>query len=208
MFYVGNVQRWLNEVIEACNDNNLNPRDSVFVLIFFSSLDFEYVEFFRERKNQISSFAGENVHIFSPIIFEDVVPDNEWRMLREEFIHDGIALSAEPTALFFELHDGTFSAGGTRSRLHYMPDFFSANKLPQNQNLTRTLRDIVEVCIRHRTNRSRLATELSKVTYSPNLVPIPVRTSLIKEIESALDQPRIFLSHGVRGQAACSAILH
>ncbi|MEQ1718420.1 MAG: toll/interleukin-1 receptor domain-containing protein [Hyphomicrobium sp.] len=201
MFYVGNVHQWLNEVIEACNENSLNPADSVFVLVFFSSLDFEYVEFFRDRKNQISSFSGENVHIFSPIIFDDVVPDGEWRMLREEFAKDGIALGAEPTALFFELQDGTLGARGRRSRKHYMPDFFSANKLPQGQPLTRTLRDVVEVCIRHRRSRSRLAGELSKVTRAPNLVRVPVRTSLVKEIESALDQPRVFLSHSSEDKA-------
>ncbi len=201
MFYVGNVRQWLNEVIEACNENSLNPTDSVFVLVFFSSLDFEYVEFFRDRKNQISSFSGENVHIFSPIIFEDVVPDDEWRMLREEFAQDGIALSAEPTALFFELQDGILGAGTQRSRMHYMPDFFSANKLPQGKTLARTLRDVVEACIRHRTNRSRLATELSKVTLAPNLIRMPVHTSLTREIESALDQPRVFLSHSSEDKA-------
>lgn len=200
MFYVGNVHQWLNEVIDACNDNNLNPSDSVFVLLFFSSLDFDYVEFFRDRKNQISSFSGENVHIFSPIIYDDVVPDGEWRYLREEFVRDGIAVGSDPAALFFELQDGTLSGHG-RSKAHYMPNFFSANTLPQSANLPRVLRDIVETCIRHRSNRSRLATELAKVILSPNLVRIPVRTSLAREIESAFDQPRVFLSHSSKDKA-------
>ena len=33
-----------------------------------------------------------NVHIFTPIIYDDVVPDDEWRMLRDQLIREGIRL--------------------------------------------------------------------------------------------------------------------
>lgn len=35
----------------------------------FSSLDFEFVTFFRDRKPQISQYSGENVHILGvPVV--------------------------------------------------------------------------------------------------------------------------------------------
>ena len=46
MFHVFNVQQWLDEVKSACSENNLDPENSVFVLLMFSSLDFEFISFF------------------------------------------------------------------------------------------------------------------------------------------------------------------
>jgi hypothetical protein len=104
MFYVFNVQQWLDEVVSACSENSLDSEDSVFVLLIFSSLNFDFVTFFRDRKPQISQYSGKNVHIFTPMIFdEDVVPDGEWRFIREGFSNTGIQLSNRPSAILFHL---------------------------------------------------------------------------------------------------------
>ncbi len=118
MFYVFNVHEWLTEVITACNENQLSPEESLFALALFSSLDEEHVRFFRDRKSQVSSYSGENVHIFTPIIYEDVIPDNEWRELRDDFNRAGIEQrhqKFEPVALLQP--DLRHRAGGRQAAL-------------------------------------------------------------------------------------------
>ena len=133
MFYVGNVHRWLDEVIEACNDNGFKPKESIFCLALFSSLDVELLSFFRDRRKQISSYSGMNVHIFTPIIYDDVVPDDEWRMLRDQLIQEGIRLGPEPAVLFFRLEN--YHAGHKgKSWNSYQPDFFAAHHLSSSQD--------------------------------------------------------------------------
>ena len=200
MFYVGNVHRWLEEVIDACNDNGFDPKDSIFSLVFFSSLDDDLLAFFRDRRKQISSYSGMNVHIFSPIIYEDVVPDGEWRLLRDQFINEGIRLGSEPAAIFFRLEDG-HAAGHGKSWSSYRPDYFAAHHLPHGQEPTRTVRDIVETCIKFRPSTERLRTELAKVLRTPNVIVHHFRTELAAHIAETLDQPRIFLSHASRDKA-------
>lgn len=187
MFYLGNVQNWLGEVITSCNEEKLDPEQSIFCLMLFSSLDFECVEFFRKRKNQISSYSGDNVHIFTPIIFaDDVIPDGEWRYLRDDFQKSGIRIGSGPSAVFFRLlaHGKSFE-----------PDFFSAHDLPPSIPLAGLLRDIVDACARHRQDPGRLTTELSRITQSPNVARLHGHPEFSNSVRSALDQPHIFLSH-------------
>ena len=194
MFYVGNVHRWLEEVIEACNDNGFQPKDSIFCLVLFSSIDVELLSFFRDRRKQISSYSGMNVHIFTPIIYEDVVPDDEWRMLRNQLIEEGIRLGPEPAVLFFRLEN--YHAGHKgKSWNSYQPAFFAAHHLSSSQDQTRLIRDVVEVCIQHRSSPERLRSELAKALRTPNLMVGHFHSALTKEIAKSLDQPRIFLSH-------------
>jgi TIR domain len=200
MFYVGNVHRWLDEVIEACNDNGFPPNESIFCLALFSSLDVELLNFFRDRRKQISSYSGMNVHIFTPIIYDDVVPDDEWRILREQLIQDGIRLGPEPAILFFRLENYDASHKG-KSWKSYQPDFFAAHHLSPTQEPTRLIRDLIEVCIRYRPSIERLSSELPKIMGTPNLMVNHLRSDLTREIAKSLDQPRIFLSHASADKA-------
>src|SRR5947209_19444476 len=103
MFQIYNVVEWLSEVIDSCNGRNLNPQDAVFVLLFFSSLDSKFLSFFRDRKPQISQFSGRNFHIITPMIYDDVISDDEWRSLRNELNRSGVYVSNRPFTLFFRL---------------------------------------------------------------------------------------------------------
>lgn len=200
MFYLGNVHRWLEEVIEACNDNGFRPDDSIFCLALFSSLDVELLTFFRDRRKQISSYSGLNVHIFTPIIYEDVVPDDEWRMLRDQLVSEGIRLGPEPAVLFFRLENGHAAHEGKHWN-SYRPDFFAAHHLSSGQDPTRLIRDVVEICVRFRPSIERLRSEIAKALHTPNLMVGHFRSSLTEEIAKSLDQPRIFLSHASSDKA-------
>jgi hypothetical protein len=191
MFYVFNVQQWLDEVASVCSENNLDPEDSVFALLIFSSLDFNFVSFFRERKAQISQYAGNNVHIFTPMIFDnDVVPDGEWRAIREGFSDAGIKLGNLPSVILFHLHKRANATG-------YDPHYFAAFELPEFDEFQRRLRDYVDACIAHRKNETRLTRELGILFRQPNLVSdVSGRTPLSDwHIANVLHAPKVFISY-------------
>ena len=87
MFHIQQpTEQWIDEVVNVINENQLKPEESKFMMAFFSSMDSEFVEYFQNNKTQISSFSGHNFHIFTPLIYEDrVIPDEEWRKMRNEF---------------------------------------------------------------------------------------------------------------------------
>lgn len=191
MFYVFNVQQWLDEVVSACFENHLDPEDSVFVLMMFSSLDFEFVTFFRDRKPQISQYSGTNVHIFTPMIFnEDVVPDGEWRMIRDGFSNAGIPLSNRPSAILFHLRKRTAATG-------YDPHYFAAFELPAFRRFEEGLRDFVDACIAHRRDGGHLARELGTLLRAQNLVHKIERGTPLSgwPITDVLHAPKVFISY-------------
>jgi hypothetical protein len=188
MFYVFNVHEWLTEVIAACNENRLSPDESLFALVLFSSLDEDHVKFFRDRKKQVSSYSGDNVHIFTPIIYEDVIPDNEWRSLRDDFNRAGIEVDSQPSVIFFRLVHSPDSR-------KFEPTFFSAYRLPDRIPLHRVIQQIVDACIRFRASESRMIAELARITQSPNLVVRRERPYFAQDVGRVLDAPRLFLSH-------------
>lgn len=191
MFYVFNVQQWLDEVVSACFENHLDPEDSVFALLMFSSLDFEFVAFFRDRKPQISQYSGKNVHIFTPMIFdEDVVPDGEWRLIRDGFSEAGIPLSNRPSAILFHLRKRAAATG-------YDPDYFAAFQLPAFGTFEKGLRDFVDACISHRRDKGRLARELGTLFHAPNLVRRIERDTPLSgwPITDVLHAPKVFISY-------------
>jgi len=194
MFYVWNVRNWLTEVIDACNERKLSPEDSVFALVLFSSLDDEHVAFFRDHKKQISSYAGENVHIFTPTIYEDVIPDSEWRQLRDDFIRSGIGINSRPSMVLFRL-----TSRGAGRKLQ--PRFFSAFRLPDQTPIARLTQEIVDACIRHRHAEQRLIADLSQITHCPNLVVGESHPKIADEVGDTLDAPRVFLSHATADKA-------
>jgi len=191
MFYVFNVQQWLEEVVSACSENSLDPEDSVFVLLIFSSLDFDFVTFFRDRRPQISQYSGENVHIFTPMIFDkNVVPDGEWRSIRDGFSRAGIRLSNRPSAVLFHLRKRSDATG-------YEPRYFAAFELPAFELFEGRLRDFVDACIAHRKDENRLTCELGILFSGPNLVRhVSGNTPLSDHlIENVLHAPKAFISY-------------
>lgn len=191
MFHVFNVQQWLSEVVSACNENSLDPEDSVFVLLIFSSLDFDFVTFFRDRKLQISEYSGENVHIFTPMIFDnDLVPDNEWRLIRDEFFEAGIPLGTNPAAILFHLRKRSEATG-------FDPHYFAAFELPAFDRFERVLRDFIETCIRYRGDESRLTRGLGTLLGARNLAHhTPNETPLSRwSITEVLHAPKVFISY-------------
>ncbi len=192
MFYVGNIDQWIAEINDTCREHHISLKDSIFILMLFSSLDSKYVKFFKTKKQQISSFSGKNVHIFTPVIYEeDTIPDSEVRSLRNEFIKEGISIDSEPTAIFFTLKE---SSCGENEYSH-MPAIFSAYKLPQKEKIEQTTKNIVETCISHRDDIAKLTNSLSKALQAKNIAALNTFASLPKELGKAFTQPYIFLSH-------------
>jgi hypothetical protein len=191
MFYVHNVEKWLDEVISACSENGLDPEDSVFVLLMFTSLDTDFVAFFRDRKPQISQYSGENVHIFTPMIFKKgVVSDGEWRAIRNGFDKAGITLSNRPSAILFRLRKRGDATG-------FEPHYFAAFELPKFDEFEHGLRDFVDNCIAHRNDEARLTRELGLLLNSPNRVgEVSPKTPLAHwPITDTLHAPKVFISY-------------
>jgi hypothetical protein len=191
MFYVFNVQQWLGEVVDACRENHLDPEDSIFALVMFSSLDFDFVRFFRERKPQISQYSGDNVHLFTPMIYdEDVVPDGEWRSVREGFSNAGIPLSNRPSVILFHLCKRPEATG-------FDPHYVAAFELPPFSRFETKLRDFVDACIAHRKNDSRLTRELATLFATPNRIQHVLGDTPLSgwPISDVLHAPRVFISY-------------
>ena len=191
MFSVFNVEQWLGEVVSACSENSLDPEDSVFVLLMFSSLDFDFVPFFRKWKPQISAYSGKNVHIFIPMILDnDVVPDNEWRLLRDEFSEAGIPLSNRPSAILFRLRKRGEDTG-------FDPHYLAAFELPTFSSFERCMRDFLDACTRYREDESRLTRELGILLGAQNLIRhIPNERPLSRDpITEVLHAPKVFISY-------------
>jgi hypothetical protein len=189
MFYVHNVNEWLAEVIENCSANGLDPEDSVFMLLVFSSLDFDYVDFFKTRRQQISQFSGTNFHIFTPTVFDGVVPDEEWRAIRHDFQHQGIQIPPDPFALFFQLYK-------RREKSGYAPRFFAGFRTPEFPEFPRVLRRIVESGIEHRKDPIFLSRSFAEILQTNNVVPhVDVKTELTSAVERSLASPRFFISY-------------
>lgn len=189
MFYVHNVDEWLSEVVQNCSTNGLDPEDSVFMLLLFSSLDFEFVEFFKTRRDQISQFSGSNFHIFTPTVFEDVVPDEEWRSIRRDFNNQGIPVTSEPFALFFHLMKRSEQSGFT-------PSFFAGFQCPDFPVFPRALRSLVEKGIEYRSDPAALTRSFSEILQRNNVVPdTEIETTLTSHVERKLSAPRFFISY-------------
>lgn len=189
MFYIHNVNEWLEEVIENCNANSLDPEDSVFMLLIFSSLDFDYVEFFRTRRKQISKFSGKNFHIFTPTVFDNVVPDDEWRDIITEFGNAGVSISLEPSALFFNLKKRLNETG-------FAPRFFAGFRCPEFPEFPRVLRNLVEVGLRNRRNESVMIREFSEILNAYNIIESEVAYNQVTwAVQETLSAPKYFVSY-------------
>jgi len=50
MWHIHPTEEWIDEVIKIMNDNSLRPEQSKFMIAFFSSMDNEFVDYFKDNK--------------------------------------------------------------------------------------------------------------------------------------------------------------
>ena len=189
MFHIQQpTEQWIDEVVNVINENQLKPEESKFMMAFFSSMDSEFVEYFQNNKTQISSFSGHNFHIFTPLIYEDrVIPDEEWRKMRNEFKSFGIPIGTEPTFIFFNIFKS--------KQDKYEPTFFAGFECNTFNEFPRKLKNAIDKSIETKDTK-RLANKLSEVFLSKNIIPIDKVNNILKEtISRKLPQAKVFISH-------------
>lgn len=192
MFYLSNVDAWLEEVLDRCSENSLDPQASIFAIFLFSSLDIEYVDFFARHKAQISAASGTSVHLFTPVVHHDqTIPDDEWRRLRGHFRNGGIPLPGTPSVVLFNLIK-------RRSATGFEPNYIAAYGLSQKRDLPELMRDFVDACIDNRGSSPRLCREVGGILRSKNLITTqPPHKNLFVEPHwnDILHSPQVFISY-------------
>ncbi|MGO8716687.1 MAG: toll/interleukin-1 receptor domain-containing protein [Smithella sp.] len=188
MWHIHPTEKWIDEVIRLMNDNQLKPEDSKFMIAFFSSMDNEFVDYFKDNKKRISSFSGRNFHIFTPLIYDDnVISDEAWRYMRSEFKALGIPLKTDPTFVFFNLdkwrHDD------------YEPYFFAGFACSSFKDFPNKLKNAIECSIEEKETRS-LARKLSEIFLSENIIPHDQVDYQFKQtITRNIPKSTLFISH-------------
>jgi len=188
MMHIFPTEKWLEGVVKLINDRQLNPEDSKFMIAFFSSMDIEFVMYFLESKKQISSFSGQNFHIFTPLIYEDrVISDDDWRHFRSEFRDLGIPVDTEPTFVFFNIIE--------KDNGDYEPKFFAGFECTSFDGFPRKLRNAINKSIETNDPRT-LAVSLSEIFLAKNIIPVDrVHPALKNTITNKLPKSTIFISH-------------
>lgn len=187
MWYIHPTEKWIDEVVKLMNEQQLKPEHSKFMIAFFSSMDNEFVDYFRNNKNRISSFSGRNVHVFTPLIYEDnVIPDEDWRYMRNEFRALGIPVKTEPAFVFFNLD---------RRCDHYEPSFFAGFIRNSFNNFPNKLKNAIDICVEVN-DTHLLATKLAEIFLSENIIPYDQVDYQFKQtITRKLPKSTIFISH-------------
>lgn len=188
MWHILPTEKWIDEVVKFINDNHLEPKSSKFMMAFFSSMDTEFVDYFKNNEKQISSFSGSSFHIFTPLIYEDkFIPDGDWRFMRNEFNNMGIPVHNEPTFVFFSLkamNNGLLE-----------PTFFAGFECASFQNFNRKMKYAINTSIAI-SDTQRLAYELASIFQSPNIIPVDNVDYHFKEtIMRRLPKSKVFISH-------------
>lgn len=172
------------------NERQLKPENSRFMIAFFSSMDNEFVRYFRDNKDKISSFSGRNFHIFTPLIYEsDTIPDDQWRQMRNQFKHSGIPLTTDPTFVFFSLE------GYTSASFHsYYPEFFAGFACSSFDNFPNKLKKVIDVCVETE-HTPHLADKLKEIFASENILWHEHGGELRDVISRRLPKSTLFISH-------------
>jgi hypothetical protein len=189
MFYLGNVQNWLSDIVRQIQQRNLSHTDSTFMIFFFSSFDDDFVKFFKNKKEQISSYSGSNFHIFTPIIYEnDIIPDGEWRYIREEFEKMGLNVGNKPFTIIFKL---------SKSPDGYIPNYLGAYSLHQSLRIDYYLRDVIDLFVMEKQYNKDYSFEMEKIFGSPNQFKRIHydQYSVLGRIDESIKIPSAFLSH-------------
>ncbi|NIM10821.1 MAG: TIR domain-containing protein [Candidatus Aminicenantes bacterium] len=206
MFYIHPTEKWIQEVVRLMNEHQLKPDSSRFMIAFFSSLDNEFVDYFKNNKDRISSFSGKNFHIFTPLIYEgNIIPDDDWRHMRNEFKSFGIPLeSGVPTFIFFSLESG----GISEKDWHYYPRFFAGFACSSFNNFPTKLKKAIDACIEIKHNYL-LAQKLSEIFLSENLIwHNHIRGQLCDTITKQLPKSTVFISHSNKDKQFVKKIVH
>jgi hypothetical protein len=188
MWYIYPTQNWIDDVVKVINNRHLKPENSKFIIAFFSSMDNQFVDYFKNNKEQISSFSGRNVHIFTPLIYDKkVIADDEWRYMRNEFKSFGIPIKAEPTFIFFNLEK--------MKREIYEPRFFSGFVCNSFRNFPNKLKSAIDACV-ETDDIYVLSRELSEIFMSENIVLCDdIDHQFKRTIVERLPKMSLFISH-------------
>ena len=188
MFFIHPTKQWIKEVVRQINELQLRPDESKFMIAFFSSMDNDFVKYFKNNKNQISSFSGQNFHIFTPLIYDDkVIPDDQWRSMRREFNSMGIPVNTEPTFVFFNLDKWNHN--------HYEPIFFAGFTCNSFSNFPNKLKNAIDSSIEIK-DSYKLTNKLTEIFLTKNIIPHDIVNHELKEtIRHTLPTKTIFISH-------------
>lgn len=188
MWHIHPTEKWIEDVVKNINDKQLNIEDSKFMIAFFSSMDNDFVHYFQTNKNQISSFSGENFHIFTPVIFDDrVIPDEDWRYMRREFNTLGVPVNTEPTFVFFNLK--------TSENGSFEPNFFAGFTCETFDAFPNKLKNAIDSTVEIKDTKT-LQQKLTEVFRSKNIIPYDnINKELKKTLTRKLPKSTIFISH-------------
>lgn len=209
VFYIHPTEKWIEEVVRLMNEQQLKPDSSRFMIAFFSSLDNEYVDYFKNNKDRISSFSGKNFHIFTPLIYEgNTIPDDDWRHMRNEFKSLGIPLQSDPTFIFFSLEGGGVPKPDGWATFHYYPEFFAGFACSSFNNFPTKLKKAIDTCIEIKHTHS-LAQRLSEIFLSENLIwHDRVGAQLRDTLTRQLPKSTIFISHSSKDKQFVKKLVH
>jgi hypothetical protein len=190
MLYLAATEKWIEEVVRLMNERQLKPENSRFMIAFFSSMDNDFVSYFRDNKDKISSYSGRNFHIFTPLIYEGyTIPDEQWRYMRNEFKHSGISLTTDPTFVFFSLETAR-----DNYPIAYFPKFFAAFACSSFTNFPKKLKNAIDACIE--TKHPHFAAEkLTEIFESENIIWHEHADKLGETIVRNLPKSTLFISY-------------
>lgn len=188
MWYIRPTEKWLNEVVRSMNEKQLKPEHSKFVIALFSSMDNEFVDYFKTNKNRISSFSGQTFHIFTPVIYDNnLIPDKDWRSMKHEFRDIGIPVETDPTFIFFELLRNDTN--------DFEPSFFAGYRTSSFKDFPNRLKNAINDCVEIK-DISRLTRNLTDIFGSPNIIDNGKISSRFKDtFTEKLPKAKVFISH-------------
>jgi len=172
MWHIYPTEQWIDEVVKFMNERHLSLENSKFMIAFFSSMDGEFVRYFKNNQKQISSFSGRSFHIFTPLIHEgNTIPDEDWRYMRGEFQSLGIPISTTPTFVFFNLDN--------RHHGDYAPSFFAGFTCSKFSHFPEKMKNIIDICI-ELDDLPLLINKLQEIFLSSNIIPYDQVDSQLK----------------------------
>jgi len=188
--YLVATGEWIEEVVRLMNERQLKPENSRFMIAFFSSMDNDFVNYFRDNKERISSYSGQNFHIFTPLIYESyTVPDDQWRYMRNEFRDSGVPLTNDPTFVFFSLE-----AYSNASSRQYHPFFFAGFACASFDDFPNKLKNAIDVCLDTEVT-PLLVDRLSVIFESQNILWHHHGGELENAITRKIPKSTLFISH-------------
>ena len=187
MWYIYPTEKWIDEVVKSINEEQLKPEDARFMIAFFSSMDYDFVNYFKTYKDQISSYSGNNFHIFTPFIYENnLVPDDQMGYMVKEFRALGIPIKFKPTFVFFKLE---------QRNGFYEPNFFAGFEMSSFSNFNDKLKEAIYYSSQTG-DTHLLERNLLEIFKARNIVNnSSIRKDFKDVISRKLPKSKIFISH-------------